>query len=185
MIRPCVAALCLASVLTLAACGASSTDSAPVSAGTPAATKSSVPLVPHDQLAALLPVIDGWQRGEISSGSISLPAPATNATTAYTREKARVDLEITDTGGAAEHIEALTKVAGSDFTQQASNGYMKGTTLAGFPAVESWNHVDHLGDITLLIDQRYVVHANATGLDKIETLRELIQKVPTTFAAKR
>lgn len=177
--------LCLASALTVAACGGTSTDSTPVAAGTPAAAKPSVPLVPHDQLAALLPAMDGWQRGAISSGSISLPAPATNATTAYTRGKARVDLEITDTGGAAEHVEALTKIAGSDFTQQASNGYMKGTTIAGVPAVESWNHVDHLGDITLLIDRRYVIHANATGLDKIETLRELIQKVPTTFAAKR
>lgn len=130
-----------------------------------------VALVAHEQLAGFLPAPDEWQRGAISSGSVSLPAPAMNATASYTRGKAHVDLEITDTGGAPDHIEALTKVAGSDFMQKASNGYMKGATLSGFPTVESWNHVDRLGDITILINGRFVVHATATGLDKIEQLK--------------
>ena len=71
----------------------------------------------------------------------------------------------------------LATVAGTRFIQKAANGYMKGTTIAGFPATESWTHTDKLGDISILVDGRFVVHATGTGLDGIQTLRTLVERV--------
>ena len=107
----------------------------------------------------------------------TLPAPAAHATASYTRGKARIDLEITDTGGHPDYVGSLAKVAGSTFNQKASNGYLKGTTIGGHPATESWNHVDKLGDVSVLIARRMIVHATGTGLSGIETLRSLVEKV--------
>jgi hypothetical protein len=134
-------------------------------------------LVSHGDLAALLPTPDGWERTAPTSGLASLPAPATNATASYSRGKMKVDLEITDTGGAPEHVEAMSTVAGTSFSQEASNGYMKGTVFGGFPAIESWNHVDHVADLSILINGRFVVHASGTDVDKIETVRALVEQV--------
>lgn len=143
----------------------------------PAEAPATVTLVPHDRLASWLPQVDGWQRDQPTSGRISLPAAATNAAASYSRGESRVDIEITDSGGAAPIIEGLITVAGSDFTQQASNGYMKGTTVEGVPAVVSWNHVDKAGDLTLLVNRRFVIHASGTGLDRVETLQDLVTRV--------
>ena len=152
----------------------------PVGSGAPPVTSAPIPnvaLVPHEKLAATVPELEGWTHTKPSSATVSLPAPAAHVLTTYTRGKAEIDLEITDTGGHPDYVGSLAKVAGTSFSQSASNGYMKGTTLAGSPAVESWNHLDKLGDISILIDRRFIVHATGTSLDKIETLRELVTKV--------
>ncbi len=176
--RPVVAALVAA---CLVACGRQAEENvAPRPAGaTPAADAAppGVTLIPHERLAARIPQLDGWTREAPVSATVSLPAPAAHATATYVRGRARIDLEITDTGGHPDYVGSLAKVAGTTFTQQASNGYLKGATLEGIPAVESWNHVDRLGDISLLVDRRFIVHATGTGLDRIETLRALVTSV--------
>jgi hypothetical protein len=148
----------------------------PAASGAPAAVPS-VTLVAHDRLATLVPDLKGWTREPVQAATVSLPAPAAHARTAYTRGKARIDLEITDTGGHPDYVGSLATVAGTSFTQNASNGYMKGTTIGGHPAVESWNHVDKLGDVSVLIARRYIIHATGTSLDGVETLRSLVENV--------
>jgi hypothetical protein len=166
-----------------AACGRAeeqNTAPPPTDAASAASTPRGVPgvtLTPHDTLAALLPDLAGWTRDPVQAATVNLPAPAAHARTAYSRGKARIDLEVTDTGGHPDYVGSLAKIAGTTFTQKASNGYMKGTTIGGHPAVESWNHVDRLGDVSVLIGRRVIVHATGTSLDSVETLRRLVAKV--------
>ena len=178
------AALGLA-LLSAMACGrAGEPNTAP--AGAPDSSSAnaapSVNLVPHEKLATLVPVLDGWTREDIRTATVNLPAPVAHATVGYTRGKARIDLEITDTGGHPDYVGSLAKVAGTAFNQTAANGYLKGTTIGGHPATESWNHVDRLGDISVLIAGRMVVHATGSEISSIETLRSLVAKVdPATL----
>jgi hypothetical protein len=169
-------------VLGALACGrAEERNTAPPPAVAPDSSSAKAPpgviLVPHEKLATLVPVLDGWTREAIQTATVSLPAPAAHATVAYTRGKARIDLEITDTGGHPDYVGSLAKVAGTTFNQKAANGYLKGTTIGWHPATESWNHVDRLGDVSVLIARRMIVHATGTGLTSIGTLRSLVEKV--------
>jgi hypothetical protein len=171
------------SLISAAACGRAveQNTAPPPTGGAPdASTPKGMPgvtLTPHDKLAALVPDLTGWTREPVQSATVNLPAPAAHARTAYSRGKARVDLEVTDTGGHPDYVGSLAKVAGTTFAQKAANGYMKGTTIGGHPAVESWNHVDRLGDVSVLIARRFIVHATGTSLDSIETLRKLVAKI--------
>jgi hypothetical protein len=180
---PCLRAAILFSVIGAAACGRpenQNTAPPPASGSSDAAGGKGVPgvtLTPHDKLAALVPDLAGWSREPVQAATVNLPAPAAHARTAYSRGKARIDLELTDTGGHPDYVGSLSKIAGTAFNQKASNGYMKGTTVGGHPAVESWNHVDRLGDISVLIARRFIVHATGTSLDGIETLRTLVARV--------
>ncbi len=172
---------CLTALASAAACGRAPAENvAPPPAPVVAPPRAPVTLVGHERLAALVPDLQGWTREPTTSATVNLPAPAAHASATYARGKARIDLEITDTGGHPDYVGSLATVAGTSFIQKAANGYMKGTTIAGFPATESWNHTDKLGDISILVDGRFVVHATGTGLDRIETLRALIEKVDLT-----
>lgn len=165
--------LCL--LVVAASCGSSEkTDTG--STASPGGAAARGTLVPHARLSAEIPELDGWKREPPVGASVSLPAPASHTSATFVRGNARIDFEITDTGGAAAHIEALAKVAGTSFAQKAANGYVKGTTVDGFPALESWNSVDRLGDLTVLIDGRFTVHATGTGLDSIETLQKALAR---------
>lgn len=145
--------------------------------GQGAAGGTAVALVPHERLPGLFPEFDGWSRTPPTSSAITLPAPASHATSAYTRGAARIDLQVTDTGGHAELVKTLGGIAGSSFSQTAANGYMKGTTFGGFPAVESWNHVDKLGEISILVEGRFIVHASGTGIDGVATLQQVLERM--------
>jgi hypothetical protein len=143
-----------------------------------ATTAAAARLVSHERLGALLPPAEaGWSAAPVTSATIMLPAPAAHATTNYTRGQSRIDLEITDTGGDPAFVEALATVAGTNFSQKAANGYMKGLRVGNFPAIESWNHVDRAGEVTVLISRRFVVHASGVNLDGIDTLQGLIGRV--------
>jgi hypothetical protein len=164
----------LAAAMILCASAASCGSSSPGEGDAAPASR----LVPPATLAAQLPNPPDWQRGEVESADAGPPAPASHAATSYTRDAARIDMEITDTDGNGEFIEAAAKVAGTDFNRVSANGYVRGVMIDGFPAIEVWNHEDHLGEITVLLDARFVVHATASGLDGIETLRAFVQQVP-------
>lgn len=172
-IRPSAAlprVLALMIVLGAGCGGGPPEDAAPVAA-------EAVALAPHGRMAALLPEVEGWDRGEVQSAEVGLPAPASHAATTYRRGDARIDLELTDTAGQAEYLEATEKIAGTDFERTSANGYIRGTTIRGAPAVESWNHVDRLAEVTVVVARRFVVHASASGLGGIDEARAFVEHV--------
>lgn len=164
--------LTLALALTAIACGGSTEPADGDEAAPPA-----VALATPAGLASLLPDLDGWDRAEVESAALELPVPAAHAATTYTRDDARVDMEITDTGGQAEYLEATMKIAGTDFDRTTDNGYFRGAMVGGAPAIESWNHVDRLAELTAVVANRFVVHATGSGLDGIEALRAMVEHV--------
>jgi hypothetical protein len=157
--------------------GTQAASGAGVDAGGAAAKAAAVPLVAHERLEAFVPTLDGWQRGAIAGAAIKLPAPASHVSVSYAKGTARIDLELTDTGGAPEFLEPLSTIAGTSFLQQTTNGYMKGTSVAGFPAVESWSPRDKIGQITILLKNRFMVYADGTGLDDLDPLHRLIARI--------
>ena len=183
--RPCVAGLARAAgrvfvpmlMLVTAACGGAPAADPAAEAPGPGRGQAAVALAPHASLAALLPQPDDWTRAEVQSGTVGLPAPAAHASTTYTRDEARIDMDITDTAGQPDYVEATATIAGTTFNRESANGYIRGATVGGAPAVESWNHVDRLAEITVLVEGRIVVHASASGLDGIDALRAFIEQV--------
>lgn len=134
-------------------------------------------LMTADALKALAPAMDGWVRGEVNAQSLSSPEPGTVVTTSYTREGQRLDLEISDTGGAPSLVDALAAMAGSNLNRPVGNGYFKGTTIAGAPAVESWNTQDLIGEVTVLVKKRYIIHVGGRGMPDAAPMRALVERI--------
>ena len=165
----CVAAGCRATPAELAAPTAETSDG----------------LVAHTRLSGYLPAPEGWARGEISGGQVGSPDPPRSSSgTSYTRGAERIDLDIVDTSRQPEYVEATQEIAGTEFERVSANGYFRGTTIGGHPAVESWNHVDKLGELTVLLVDRFVVHASSSGLDDIDALRQFVLLVDLESVAK-
>lgn len=134
-------------------------------------------LMSPDALKAVAPVMPGWDRGQVTAQSITAPEPATVVTATYTQGDARLELEISDTGGAPSMVDALAEMAGSDLNRPVANGYFKGTTIAGAPAVESWNTVDALGEVTVLVKKRFLIHVGGRGLPDATPMRALVEQI--------
>lgn len=164
--------LCLA--LAAAACGGEAPAPAPDATGT-----QPVVLVPPSDLRAAVPMLSGWTRGEIATQERPVPDRSSSATVTFSRGVEKLDLEIADTGGEARAIESLEHMAGSDISRTVGNGYFKGTTINGLPAVESWNTVDKLGELSVLIRRRYIIHVAGSRLTDAAPMRTLAEAVDT------
>jgi hypothetical protein len=183
-----VASVAAALVATSAACG-HSPDVARAGAGTvgPATTAAaaisappSAATVGHTRLEAFVPTVTGWQLQHSMGADVQLPAPAAHVRATFKQGATEIELELTDTGGDATYLQALSNVAGGTFHQEAPNGYMKGAEIGGFPAIESYNRDDKLGDVTVLIKRRFIVHASATGVASVEPVRDFVSRVDLT-----
>ncbi|MFI5177280.1 MAG: hypothetical protein ACHQO8_01880 [Vicinamibacterales bacterium] len=180
MSRRAVAAILAAAVVVAAACGSSSDRGVPAPrrgsapASSPAAAAAG--LVGHRRLEAFVPAVAGWKAGRVAGADVSLPAPASHVRATFTKDAVVVDLELTDSGGEASYVQALASIAGTPFHEEAPNGYMKGTTVAGFPAVESFNRDDNLAEITILINRRFIVHASGTG-GGVESVQDVVSHI--------
>lgn len=171
-----IAILLLAVTTGAAACGGGAEPVPPPAAvGTPPV----VVLLPPSGLRAAIPALDGWVRGEITMQDMTSLDRSTAAMVTFTRGGEKMDLEVADTGGDARAIESLEHMAGSDVSRTVENGYFKGTTINGLPAVESWNTVDKLGELSVLIRRRYIIHVAGSGLADAAPMRALAEAVNT------
>jgi len=105
---------------------------------------------------------------------------STQVVVTYTRGSEKLELEIADTGGAPKAIESLEHIAGSNTSRTVANGYFKGTTVGSFPAVESWNTDEKLGEVSVLIRRRFIIHVAGTGIKDAAPMRALAEAVDTS-----
>ena len=156
---------------------------APVPVVTPAMTPAARPAVALVSLGALrasVPEFRGWTRGEIVAQESAAPEPGTHVVTTFTRGAEKLELEIADTGGVPRAIESLEKIAGSNTSRTVDNGYLKGTVVGTFPAVESWNTQEKLGELSVLIRRRFIIHVTGSGIKDAAPMRALAQAVDTS-----
>jgi len=161
------------------ACGGGQ-EATPAPAAVPPAQTPAAPavtLVSLQDLRASVPQFAGWTRGEITAQEGPAPARTTHVQVTFTRGTEKLDLEIADTGGDERSIESLEHMAGSSVNRTVGNGYFKGTTVATFPAVESWNTVDKLGELSVLIRRRFIINVAGAGLADAAPMRSLAEAV--------
>jgi hypothetical protein len=166
----------------MVSCGGSQ-ESTPTPAAAPPAQTPSAPavtLVSLQDLRAAVPQFAGWTRGEITAQEGPAPSRSTHVQVTFTRGTEKLDLEIADTGGDERSIESLEHMAGTSVSRTVGNGYFKGTTVATFPAVESWNTVDKLGELSVLIRRRFIINVAGAGLSDAAPMRTLAEAVDTS-----
>ncbi len=135
-------------------------------------------LMSGDELRAMAPTMDGWERGAINTQTIDVPDVASVLTVSYTRaDGGELDLEISDTAGKSSMIDSLATMAGSQFNRDMATGYLKGTTVAGAPAVESWNTDHRIGELTVLVKKRYIIHVGGKNLADAAPMRAIVERI--------
>ena len=135
-------------------------------------------LMTGNELRALAPTMEGWERGALNTQTIDVPEVASVLTVTYTHaDGAQLDLEISDTAGQSSMIESLAAMAGSGFNRAMESGYLKGTTVAGAPAVESLNTEHKIGELTVLVKKRYIIHVGGKNLADAAPMRAIVERV--------
>jgi hypothetical protein len=156
----------LCALVLAAGCSGRAADTDSASSSPPSRSSSTLKVVPHERLLALLPELPGWTK-------VGTPQATTDPAEGVSRvqvdyepsgpdKAARLSIEIMDTtnnSGVSAPLRESLKAKGSVLD------------VSGFPAVYEWAPEPKNGTVSMLIADRFTVGLTGTYISGIEVLR--------------
>jgi uncharacterized phage infection (PIP) family protein YhgE len=141
--------------------------------GSGAAAKS----VDYEQLKALLPDVGGWTKTNPKGEEMSMPVSYSRAEAQYSKDPSHIDLEITDTALSQLLLAPMSIFLNSGFSERSDEGFKRATKVANQPGYEEWNVDSKRGEVTAVVNGRFVVHATGNDVDSIDPVRKVVESV--------
>ena len=147
-----------------------------------AGSSGTVAIVDPAVLEALLPAPDGWTIARQHSKQVIKPEYMHSfAEVILKREAMTVRLTLADTDGNQGSLMALATMIMTlreDFIGEVPPATMiRRVTIGGMPAAERWSTADGDGEVSVLIGKRFVIAADGTKLDSLDTLRRIVESI--------
>ena len=142
------------------------------------ATGDVKPVDPVDfkALQALLPDVSGWEKSDPEAERMTAPVSFAYASTRYKKGDFEVTEKITDSGFNQLLIAPLTMMMAAGYAKESNNGFEKSTMVAGYPAFEKWDSSGKSGELTVFVNQRFVVELEGSGMPDNRELQAFLTR---------
>jgi hypothetical protein len=135
--------------------------------------------VDYSAIAALIPTVAGWTRGEVTGDRDEVMGMSfSRAEAEYTKGNVTVRLEIVDTAQIPMLLMPFSMAASGGMNEKSSEGFKRGTTVGGSPGWEEWTNDGKNGDVNVLVAGRFIVHGTGGDLPGIEPIKEIMAAIP-------
>ena len=118
--------------------------------------------------------LSGWERSKPTGERMSSPVNFSQAGVEFTKGDARLDLKITDSALNQMLIAPIAMMLTSGYEKETANGYEKSTKVGGFPGWEKWNGAGKNGELTAIVNQRFIVQVEGRNIDDPKVMHDLI-----------
>ncbi len=132
----------------------------------------------EDKMKSVLPEVSGWKiDGKPYFEKSKFGAMETSTMDAtYINGDKSVTVKITDTGTAASMLSFLKMAISMHISNETSDGYERVIDFKGYKGIEKFNKNDKTGEITLLVNDRFIVEVSGSEGVSIDTLKEFLSK---------
>lgn len=136
--------------------------------------------MPYEQLTPLLPAMDGWTRSHATGEQLTMPAPYSRAEARYGRGASEVVLEIVDTAENALLLAPPSMFVAVGYSERLDAETWRSAPIASAPASERWNARTGRAEVTVIVRDRFIVHATGERVAGIEPVRRVVEAVNMT-----
>jgi hypothetical protein len=133
--------------------------------------------VDYELLKAILPDVAGWERSNTKGEQVSMGVSVSKAETRYRKDDSQVDLEITDTAMSALILAPYTMFLSTGYEERSDDGFKRAAKLGGQPGYEEWNKDSRHGEVTVVVNNRFIVNAKGRDVADLEPVRKVVQAV--------
>jgi hypothetical protein len=139
---------------------------------------NTTPVDPVDfkELQTILPEIPGWEKSRPEAERMTSPVSFSYASTRYKKDDVEITEKVTDSGFNQMLIAPLSMMLAAGYAKESTDGFEKSTTVAGYPAFEKWDKGDQNGELTVFVNQRFVVELEGTGLADNKELQAFLAR---------
>jgi hypothetical protein len=128
-------------------------------------------------LQALFPALDGWEKGKPTGEKMSAPFRYSSAEVAYTKGDSNIELKLADSGFNQLLFAPFAMMLQAGYEKETQSGYEKSTKIGDQPAFEKWNSDEKSGEITTVINKRFLMSLEGRHLEDIKMLRDVVTHV--------
>jgi hypothetical protein len=139
--------------------------------------------VAFEQLAGVIGEVNGWTRNEPTGEQMNMPVAFSRAEARYQKDQSRVSVEIQDTALSQLLLAPLSMFMVQGFEERSSNGYRRYAEFRGQPAFEEWNKNSNRGELTVIVNKRFVLKGTGTRVDNIDEVKQVLGGVDMTRLA--
>jgi hypothetical protein len=136
------------------------------------------PVEPVDfkELQAMLPEVEGWEKSHPEAERMTMPVSFAYASTRYKKKDSEITEKITDSGFNQLLVAPLTMMLAVGYSKESTSGFEKSTTVGGYPAFEKWDKKEKSGEVTVFVNQRFVVELEGTGMPDNKELQAFVAR---------
>ncbi len=145
-------------------------------AGSAAGTAAAVEPVDFHVLEELLPEVSGWERRKPTGERITMPVAHSSAKAEFTNGSARVQVRIVDSGYHQILMTPLAFMLAAGYSKETDTGYEKATTVSGNPGFVKWNDNGKRGELTAVVNNRFVVEVTGRRLADVKDLQVFMDR---------
>jgi type II secretory pathway pseudopilin PulG len=136
-----------------------------------------VPPVSFRDMQELFPNVDGWEKHKPTGERMSTPVSYSEAQVEYTKGDARIEMKMVDSGLNQLLLLPYTMFLTAGYEKETSDGYEKSAKVNGQPGWEKWDDSSKNGEVSALVNKRFVVTAEGHGIGDTKVLQEFLGKV--------
>ena len=149
----------------------------------PAAAQKGPAVVSVATLQTLAPVLDGWTRAPLGGSVVPISEESgySYAEANYTNGDMKVKLTIGDTVGVDDcllALAAMVTVLPAGYSEKLPPATsISRFEFSGYQAASKWNSEKTEGEFSVVVNGRFVVKAEGTKIDSVDTLRDIVSKI--------
>jgi hypothetical protein len=143
-------------------------------AASAAASVKPVDPVDFKELQSILPDVQGWEKNHPEAERMTAPVSFSYASTKYKKGNFEVTEKITDSGFNQLLVAPISMMLAAGYAKQSTEGFERSTTIAGYPAFEKWDKSDKNGQLTVFVNQRFLVELEGSGMSDNKELQAFL-----------
>jgi hypothetical protein len=127
-------------------------------------------------LQTVLPTLSGWERDKPTGERMTAPVNYAEASVTHTRGGARIETKITDSAFNQLLVAPLAMFLAGNYERESDSGYEKSVKIGDTPGFEKWDSEGKDGELTVIVNKRFIVAIEGRGIDDVKVLHEALGK---------
>lgn len=127
------------------------------------------------ELQAAFGDLSGWEKGKPTGERMTSPVNYSVAKVTYTKGDETIDAEISDSAFNQMMLIPFATFLTAGYEKETEHGYEKSVKIGEFPGWEKWDSEDKSGEISALVNKRFVVELSGHNLSDVKELQRAMQ----------
>jgi hypothetical protein len=136
-------------------------------------------------LQTVLPVPVDWQSEKPTGERMTAPVNFSSASVRMMKGDATVTVKITDSALNQVLVAPFAMFLAGNYERETERGYEKSIKIGDAPGFEKWDSGTKSGDLTVIVNKRFIVEIDGSSIDDPKVLHDMLEKTDLKKLAER